>query len=202
VFDHFVAIRLTAERRPRLSGRGEAVGNGLDFRRCPAPVPAAQLRGVASFDDRGFVRRSRQSSISATSVMLPGHFLERELGPCCLNQLGTAAARLWCSLRVITRASFHSSRPLALRSEQYEPPPGRRLETRSPGAVATWLSAWTWTRVAGMKLLQRAISALGAWREVPAPLRPPEAVNQRSSRSQALAPSWAFLRLAVLEVKA
>ncbi|PZV21197.1 MAG: nucleotide-binding protein [Cyanobium sp.] len=71
VFDHLLAHPgLTAEDRPALEQAVAGVRNGLDFADALHHASCRSCASMASFDDRGFVRRSRQLNL-APRVFVP-----------------------------------------------------------------------------------------------------------------------------------
>lgn len=71
VFDHLLAHpSLTAEDRPALEQAVAGVRHGLDFADALHHASCRGCEAMASFDDRGFVRCSRQPNL-APRVFLP-----------------------------------------------------------------------------------------------------------------------------------
>ncbi len=71
VFDHLLAHPgLTAEDRQALEQAVAGVRNGLDFADALHHASCRGCASMASFDDRGFVRRSRQLNL-APRVFVP-----------------------------------------------------------------------------------------------------------------------------------
>ncbi len=65
VFDHLLAHpALTAEDRPTLEQAVAGLRNGLDFADALHHASCRCCEAMASFDDRGFVRRIRQLNLS------------------------------------------------------------------------------------------------------------------------------------------
>ena len=65
VFDHLLAHPgFTAEDRPALEQAVAGVRNGLDFADALHHASCRSCEAMASFDDRGFVRRSRQLNLA------------------------------------------------------------------------------------------------------------------------------------------
>jgi hypothetical protein len=65
LFDHLLAHPgLTAEDRPALEQAVAGVRSGLDFAHALHHASCRSCASMASFDDRGFVRRSRQLNLA------------------------------------------------------------------------------------------------------------------------------------------
>ena len=74
VFDHLLAHPgLTAEDRPALEHSVAGVRNGLDFADALHHASCRCCEAIASFDDRGFVRRSHKLNL-APRVFVPAGY--------------------------------------------------------------------------------------------------------------------------------
>jgi len=133
---------LTAEDRPAPGARpwpGWAMGSNFADALTMASLP--QLRGDGSFDDRGFVPGAVAQLNLAPRLFVPAAFLT-ELGLYVSTNLGeTAAARSWCSLRVIHAASSTQA-PLCTARRAIEPRLGRRLELVVLDSATGFVPAW------------------------------------------------------------
>jgi len=73
VFDHLLAHPgLKAEDRPALEQAVAGVRIGLDFADALHHASHPSCASMASFDDRGFVRRSRQLNLAPRLFVLAG----------------------------------------------------------------------------------------------------------------------------------